>query len=116
MNANSTDITKITFKDETITTGNHDSMALIGGRLYTSCNSFCTVIENNIYPVNGQYENISYNNCKVKNNPLLYTGRDLDKLIIRRNCLYLATINNLPAPVIKTASQTMKVTYTITFQ
>lgn len=114
---NSTDITKITFKDETITTGNHDSMALIGGRLYTSCNSFGIVIENNIYPVNGSYENISYTNCKVKNNPLLYTEIDSpnDRLIIRRNCLYLATINNLPAPVVKTASQTMKVTYTITF-
>ena len=29
---------------------------------------------------------------------------------------YLATINNLDEPVIKTASQTMKVTYTITFE
>lgn len=35
-------------------------------------------------------------------------------LYIKRNCGYLATINNLEEPVVKTASKTMKVTYTIT--
>jgi hypothetical protein len=36
-------------------------------------------------------------------------------LRVIKDVRYLATINNLPEPVVKTASKTMKVTYTLTF-
>ena len=32
----------------------------------------------------------------------------------RAMCMYLATINNLETPVVKTSDKTMKITYTIT--
>ena len=52
-------------------------------------------------------------------NPLLFVhgfGGSGDNYIrFMRYCGYLATINNLSTPVTKTASQTMKVTYTLTF-
>ena len=35
-------------------------------------------------------------------------------LYVMKDPRYLATINNLSEPVVKTASKTMKVTYTIT--
>ena len=38
------------------------------------------------------------------------------KYEIMKDPRYLATINNLPEPVVKTASKTMKVTYTLTFE
>lgn len=48
-------------------------------------------------------------------NRFLRVSRDnLPYKNIRRNPLYLATINNLDEPVTKTAQQTMKVTYTVT--
>ena len=36
------------------------------------------------------------------------------KMEITKDVRYLATINNLSEPVVKTSSKTMKVTYTIT--
>lgn len=52
-------------------------------------------------------------------NPLLFVhgfGGSGDNYIrFMRYCGYLATINNLATPVTKTATQTMKVTYTLTF-
>jgi hypothetical protein len=43
-------------------------------------------------------------------------GNKTSDHIILKDPRYLATINNLDEPVVKTASQTMKVTYTITFE
>jgi hypothetical protein len=43
-------------------------------------------------------------------------GNKRSEHIILKDPRYLATINNLDEPVVKTASQTMKVTYTITFE
>ena len=43
-------------------------------------------------------------------------GSKTSELVILKDPRYLATINNLDEPVVKTASQTMKVTYTITFE
>lgn len=37
-------------------------------------------------------------------------------LLVIKDARYLATINNLSEPVVKTASKTMKVTYTLTFE
>ena len=56
----------------------------------------------------------------VINNPLLvlfgYTQKnETQSVYLYRSDTYLATINNLEEPVVKTASKTMKVTYTITF-
>ena len=52
-------------------------------------------------------------------NPLLfahgYGGSGDNYIRFMRYCGYLATINNLSTPVTKTASQTMKITYTLTF-
>ena len=62
------------------------------------------------------YSSHKYSQCI--GNPLLFydtfsgNGRGLS---FRKYCGYLATINNLTTPVTKTASQTMKVTYTLTF-
>ena len=36
--------------------------------------------------------------------------------ILMKDDRYLATINNLAEPVVKTSSKTMKVTYTLTFE
>ena len=43
-------------------------------------------------------------------------GNKTSEHTILKDPRYLATINNLDEPVVKTASQTMKVTYTITFE
>lgn len=43
-------------------------------------------------------------------------GNKTSEHTILKDPRYLATINNLAEPVVKTASQTMKVTYTITFE
>ena len=52
-------------------------------------------------------------------NPLFFIKKDRSSsdeyFSLVRFCGYLATINNLSTPVTKTASQTMKVTYTLTF-
>ena len=37
-------------------------------------------------------------------------------LYVMKDPRYLATINNLTEPVVKTSSKTMKVTYTLTFE
>lgn len=48
-------------------------------------------------------------------NRICYTeSSDKGGIYLARNPLYLATVNNLDEPVTKTASQTMKVTYTVT--
>lgn len=45
-----------------------------------------------------------------------YTASEnLFGLYLIKDARYLATINNLSEPVVKTASKTMKVTYTLTF-
>ena len=36
--------------------------------------------------------------------------------MVLKDARYLATINNLAEPVVKTSSKTMKVTYTLTFE
>lgn len=56
----------------------------------------------------------------VLNNPLLVITsmkpkNESQQALLYRSMTYLATINNLEEPVVKTASKTMKVTYTITF-
>lgn len=44
----------------------------------------------------------------------VYTATNPNYLYVMKDPRYLATINNLSEPVVKTASKTMKVTYTIT--
>jgi len=46
---------------------------------------------------------------------LYYNSYNLEYKLITRTP-YLATINNLSEPVTKTASKTMKITYTLTFE
>ena len=47
----------------------------------------------------------------------VYTGSNYSgEMEIIKDVRYLATINNLSEPVVKTSSKTMKVTYTITFE
>ena len=74
--------------------------------------------KNKAYAVNSKND-ISYNyGCRVKGNPLfnlIASSGDVTSLKLWRNPLYLATINNLPETITKTAAQTMKVTYTLTF-
>ena len=74
--------------------------------------------KNKAYAVNSKND-ISYNyGCRVKGNPLfnlIASSGDATSLKLWRNPLYLATINNLPETITKTAAQTMKVTYTLTF-
>ena len=45
----------------------------------------------------------------------VYSGNSPCSLMVMKDPRYLATINNLTEPVIKTSSKTMKVTYTLTF-
>ena len=54
----------------------------------------------------GVYLYVSYNSSN--NNPC--------NLSVMKDPRYLATINNLSEPVVKTSSKTMKVTYTLTFE
>ena len=54
----------------------------------------------------GVYLYVSYNSSN--NNPC--------DLYVMKDPRYLATINNLSEPVVKTSSKTMKVTYTLTFE
>lgn len=64
------------------------------------------------------------NNANTINIPFLdkkgvylscHYGSDMFTLLLVKDARYLATINNLSEPVVKTASKTMKVTYTLTF-
>ena len=44
-----------------------------------------------------------------------YSDNDMCYMLMKDD-RYLATINNLAEPVVKTSSKTMKVTYTLTFE
>ena len=45
----------------------------------------------------------------------IYSNNDMYYMLMKDD-RYLATINNLAEPVVKTSSKTMKVTYTLTFE
>lgn len=72
-------------------------------------------VQNGVYGHSSDIEKIA-----LKSAPLLYLMSGTPSYqnhitYIERNHMYLATINNLSEPVVKTASKTMKVTYTVTF-
>ena len=97
--------------------------AYINGRLYYECNDDQLLIANTttneiITPEAKSLFNSSHemNLTPVRNEPLLYFG-DYGTWSTSgwyMMCNYLATINNLDTPVIKTADKTMKITYTLT--
>ena len=80
------------------------------------------LIHNTIYPIN--YALASHRGqtaAQAKQNPLINilagdatTTNTIYSYIIR-TIDYIATINNLPEPVVKTSDKTMKVTYVLTF-
>lgn len=54
--------------------------------------------------------------CPLKNNPLMYVSSEYNGIsMLHRNQRYMASINNLESPVVKTADKTMKITYRLTF-
>lgn len=100
-----------------------------GNNMYTVYhhgNDICCVSSSNIngkitqdgkfLPMNG-VGNMPYNMLPIKGNKLLYIYQlaSGNSISLYKSHQYLATINNLQEPVVKTASKTMKVTYTITF-
>lgn len=72
-------------------------------------------VNKEVYPTNARSYNeyrAVVNTKQVKNAPLLWTYLDL---ALYRDITYIASINNLDNPVVKTAEKTMKVIYRITF-
>lgn len=72
-----------------------------------------------MYPINSGNSTVTATpntgKCNVVNNPLLVLTNINNLVQVYRRCDYLATINNLEEPVVKTASKSMKVTYTLSF-
>ena len=65
---------------------------------------------------NGKQQHTGENTPLIGNPCLSWnTNSGSNTIYIRRHIDYLATINNLEKPIVKTADMTMKVTYTITF-
>lgn len=81
--------------------------------IYTG-NAKIDMVDKSIYPVNSIILSSSsgrYIKRDIIKNPLgIWVGQRA-----YRNAMYLATINNLETPVVKTAEKTMKVTYRLTF-
>lgn len=82
---------------------------MVYGSMYDS-SPFSTAGENIYKPNNyGNYSN--YRFLYKDNSPVMVSGANL---YLRPT--YLATINNLETPVTKTAAQSMKITYTLTYE
>lgn len=114
LNINLTDSTDV----EMIEIGEDITVSLIEkDKIYTSKGYIDTKL-NSFSPINGS-RSLQANHCFHLNHaPLTYQAFYIPYYVnttVWRNCQYLATINNLEEPVVKTASKTMKVTYTITF-
>ena len=77
-------------------------------------------IENHTCKVtNGSYSSYSFSNLIEKQGVRILFEQSQEsavRYILYKDERYLATINNLATPVVKTASKTMKVTYTISFE
>lgn len=115
--SNSTDVARIYHVDENLTS-DIGFIGILNDSIYTPLGGNSILNGNYLIPCNGIMNNslTMWKSQKVKGNPLLYIeSNNTSTFNCYRNCLYLATINNLQEAVTKTASKTMKVTYTITF-
>lgn len=119
----STDVSKTEcIRDTTLGTAPNGTK-LIGQSVYMCANKdyiYGRMVKNQFYPCNGRGEDFSnYHLVPVRGNPLFYVALTKTygkmKLIAHKLCNYVASINNLEEPVVKTANKTMKVTYTLTF-
>lgn len=110
--SDSTDITQIGTADSNI----HTTL-IVGDNLFWATNGgYGRIVQNSLEKMNGR-KAWGTKIIPIKGNPLLYlfSNTTQNTFGFYRCNQYLATINNLDEPVIKTASKTMKVTYTITF-
>lgn len=78
-------------------------------------------VENVILPVNTRFWRKELHHFAICGCDFMYfvvdnisTGTADNDMFLMFNPMYLATINNLPEPVVKTADLTMKITYTLT--
>lgn len=109
---NPTDVVKI----NTLAESSYHEYSIIGNRIYTPR----SIVDENDKALKFKSTNFSYNerNCayyQADQTGLVYittygVGNSHDYYLYSA---YLATINNLATPVIKTADKTMKITYTI---
>ena len=117
-----TDSTQII--DDNIETKGTNSVRVIGKGLllepYTNGRQKIYDIENHTLKIiNASYSDVYYMNFTDRQGVYLKgyasSGSDVYYMLMKDD-RYLATINNLAEPVVKTSSKTMKVTYTLTFE
>lgn len=115
----STDVSKVECIEDTALGTAPNGTKIIGKSVYIFTNNnyiYGRIVRGQFQPCNGRSEDAGkYHLVPVRGNPLFYAGLDKSSLFARKFCNYAATINNLEEPVVKTASKTMKVTYTLTF-
>ena len=70
----------------------------------------------NYYPIQASRGSVAsgYSAASVANNYAVLVKRAVDGTGMIPDFRYLATINNLSTPVVKTSNKTMKITYTLT--
>ena len=117
-----TDSTQII--DDNIETKGTNSVRVIGKGLllepYTNGRQKIYDIENHTLKIiNASYSDVYFMNFTDRQGVYLKgyanSGSDVYYMLMKDD-RYLATINNLAEPVVKTSSKTMKVTYTLTFE
>ena len=117
-----TDSTQII--DDNIETKGTNSVRVIGKGLllepYTNGSQKIYDIANHTLKIiNASYSDVYFMNFTDRQGVYLKAYRYSDNemyYMLMKDDRYLATINNLAEPVVKTSSKTMKVTYTLTFE
>lgn len=95
-------------------------ITLMSDRLWWGTIYILDGVANKMLPVNSNFIRNMNNHYAICGCKFMYVSQSdiisgfYAKCLIEFNPMYLATINNLPEPVVKTSDLTMKITYTLT--
>lgn len=103
----------------TIDSSNYMNFYLLSNRLFWGTTRIIDLVENVVLKVNYKLTIYSEHFCSICGCDFLHLAHSSistssNYAYLLRNPMYLATINNLSEPVVKTSDLTMKITYTLT--